>query len=244
MKKLLLMVLLLTACSVEPTEKTEDNMIPKYLSMLPYKKTDIIDNVLENRLQRVNNVYDGVAKTFADYIADGYTIFDAPASGDIDLTGVAEGKYLVVWKSNNPTAFLTASVAKTITGSGGGLHDDVVIMGVKLNSFNQIIEHTISMQVNLDNSGSNQYFQDKLTFIFCDVELQDSNTTPVKQISLLNNIIKMNHDGSFEDCVIENNYINQHVKGTRYEKTDFNNCYITRTSSWRITTCSGRGVDH
>lgn len=116
----------------------------KSLSVQSYVKNNLIPNVFEYRES-------GAQNRLAYYLTQGYDIIDGPTSGTIDLTSLAPGKYVVVWRiGSTPTGTLTATVADTMTGTTG-LHEAVAVMGVILDPFNNISSHNISIDLNFPN---------------------------------------------------------------------------------------------
>lgn len=124
------------------------------LKMQPLKKTELITHPVEMRLSDAYEAYYG-------YLDDGYTITYGPASGNIDLTGLTPGKYLVVWQSTAPTGTLNVSAAKTLTGTTGA-HEAVVIMGALIPSSKRIT--SIGFSLVIDMTPADDY--DTLKFHF------------------------------------------------------------------------------
>ena len=125
MKRLiLLMVLLLAGCGVDPrlivekqavvvekTERSEKMLQGNTLKMKAYKETDIIKTELRNTKIEVD-------KAYSDYISDGYSIYDISAKGGLTyLSAEAVGKWLCVWKDFEPTYLATPD---TGTATAGG----------------------------------------------------------------------------------------------------------------------------
>lgn len=152
LKGMVLTVLLLAGCGIEPLNHTLKGVVSKKVvventnrsdtmlqgmtrKMMVYKQDDIIKTELRNTKQEVD-------KAYSDYISDGYVIYDVVAEGGFaNLAGKTPGKYICVWKGADPVgtyAIISACISP---------HIDVVILGIKINSSNAIEE--IDIDVNL-----------------------------------------------------------------------------------------------
>lgn len=99
-----------------------------------------------------------IIKYYNSLIDAGYTIFDAPASGLLDLSALANGNYVICWKTNDPTGDFSISSSTTKSGA-----HNVVILPVKLGAQNQIIQAHINPTINLAVTYN---FSNKLTLAY------------------------------------------------------------------------------
>ncbi len=150
------------------------------LKMLPIKKTSLITTPVVQRLQAIE-------LAISSYLSDGYVISYGPASGLIDLSSLAPGKYLVVWQYGTPpTGTLEITTAGTLTGTGSAAHTRVVIMGVVLTTAGDISDNTIDLAVNIATGVD----AEKLRFNFCNIDFAASTTNTVTNLNIANSNIE------------------------------------------------------
>lgn len=137
------------------------------IEAMVYKKRDAVLNVLEPRRYRSGAPYDGMQEILAGYVADGYTLFAGPSSGDIDLSGETAGKYLVYWTSA-PTGTVNV-VANTITATSG-THESVVIFGGLLGALHSSKKISSFMSATFNFTGSYD-FNSIIEFVGVDISI-------------------------------------------------------------------------
>ena len=193
----------------------------------PIKANIVRPIILENRYENINGYYDGITETYYNYLRNGYTpvFYDVIVMGsDIDLTGYATGKYIVVFETGVYNQPRNITVAKTMTSSTAALHTDVIVMGIKLNdtpNFKDFDEtQDKRMLINFTNADD---FGGLLTLYFCDLYIDNTVAFTVKAINIYNSIIR-DYDSvglpgtsvvaTFENCVLKNSSFITHGKTT------------------------------
>lgn len=170
----------------------------KKILAMAYRNRTAITNVLEPRLYQSCSSYYGVWETYAAYISEGYTVVYGPTSGNIDLTGQTSSnhKYIVVWQ-DSPTGTISISLSATLTDSSGSIitnGGDVVILGLLIGDKNEILQHSL----NIDLSIANENFQNCLSICFVKI-----NCVSVR-----------GSNKSFNNCSIVCDGISSHLGGS------------------------------
>lgn len=185
-KWLLLCVLawLLSCCSVlESVPEGGCNVRKNALSVMAWtaKKSDFWTTTIMSRKAQIE-------KKLSDLITAGYTLVNGPTSGFIDLTAQTSSshKYVVIWRSV-PSGVVTIDIAKTMTDTGGNIitnGGDVVVLGILLNSFNQVIDSYLDLI--LFQGSYSQDFQKKLTFSYLSIIKNSSSAREFININFIN----------------------------------------------------------
>jgi hypothetical protein len=153
-----------------------------------------------------------IEKYLADLISNGYTIVDAPASGDLDLTSEtnANRKYVVVWKTNDPTGTVNIDLTSSMTDSSGSIlgNGKVVILGCKLNTYNQVTNSYLSLDLQFDK---NEDYSDDLELRYMSVDFTFSGILGTADKISFNNIETTSGFEHFGDITMD--YCNIDING-------------------------------
>lgn len=155
----------------------------KKLKLYPYDKVSSVSNEIENRLFTGGSPYDGIEKTFFDYVQSGYTLYDVTASsGYAGLSTVSTGNVLCYYTATPSTAY------QTVSSSAVGIHDNVIITGI-LYSSGVITNYNLDTYLELGSSATNGDFDDKLYLYGLNL-YRENNTKPTDSFNINNCTIK------------------------------------------------------
>ncbi len=138
----------------------------------------------------------------------GYVIYDAPASGALDLSALATGNYIVCWKTNNPTSTFTVSANTTKSGA-----HNVVILPIKLNSSNQITAINLNPTFDIVVTYN---FAEKLKFSYGKFTMKSSSGGYTPESIVFDSCYIIGYIGSPKNCKFSN---------IEFEITDFGSPY-------------------
>lgn len=179
------------------------------------RRQDLIVNNVQNRFEEADAL-------FRSLLAAGYVIYDVVAnSGFAALDSVSVGKYVCVWVNGDPSVSSYALTTNNVTR-----HTDVIIIGIRINSAYNIINHTLSYSI--DNGGAANY-NNKLRVHYSSITIK-SNVVGFAgfsycNFSVYNTAIDINELTTIDNCNIS-------IGGNaRYLLTMTNGTAVTITNS-------------
>jgi hypothetical protein len=165
----------------------------KKLKLHPYKKTEAINNIIENRRITGGNPYQGVNKFYADLRAGGYDVFEISSTGFEGLGSNSSGKYVCVWNNVSPT-----TTAYTIASSNINRHEDVIITGIHLDSAYRIDEFDKDLYLTLSSD-----YSGKLQLMFMNLYLSTDSTNTMENLKFKNLNLQAGYRLDFENLTLD-----------------------------------------